>query len=387
MSSRASAAWTRDHLARLVEREATTAPPLDANEVVRILPRHDIWDVWPVRKTDGAISSIAGGELWVALSAPATGHPDARHDVTRLRLLAKHDGSWADLGDLFPDGASLGSREWAGSAVHGPGDGAVTIFYTAAGRRGESRRTFVQRIAQATGRLVAEGPTIRLTDWSEHRESVEADGVVYLPAEEEHGEPGFIRAFRDPFFFRDPGSGRDHLLFTGSLAGAKTDFNGAVGLAEADDERWSAWSLRPPLLHADGVNNELERPHVVVHSARYYLFFSTQRRTFHPAVSGPTGLYGFVAPSLLGPYEPVNESGLVVQNPPEEPFQAYSWLVLNDLRAVSFVDFHSLGGRRPQELDFQRAEDRRLFGGTLAPVLQLRLDGARAWIEAAPARL
>ena len=373
-------AWTRRHIARLVERADTTAPLIRASDVIRILPGYDLWDLWPLREPDGAVSSIANGELWIALSAPATAPPDARHDVARLCLLARREGRWSDLGSVFPDGASLGSREWAGSAVHGPGGDSVTVFYTAAGRRGEQRRTFAQRIAQATGHLVVADPTIELTDWGEHRESVQPDETLYVRAEEEHGEPGFIKAFRDPFFFRDPASGRDHLLFTGSLAGAKTEFNGAVGLAEALDDRWSRWSLRPPLLHADGVNNELERPHIVVHEGQYHLFFSTQRRTFHPAVSAPTGLYGFVGPSLLGPYEPINESGLVLQNPPEEPFQAYSWLVLNDLRAVSFVDFHSLRGRHPDDLDFRSDEDRRRFGGTIAPILQLGLDASRAWI-------
>jgi levansucrase len=378
----APSAWTRRHLARLAETAGTTAPLVRANEVVRILPDYDLWDVWPVREPDGAVSSIARGELWIALSAPAIGHPDVRHDIARLRLLGKRGGRWTDTGPVFPDGGSLGSREWAGSAIHRSADSSLTVFYTAAGRRGERRRTFVQRIAQATGRLVVTDSAIELADWSDHRESVQADGAIYVRAEEEHGEPGFIKAFRDPFFFRDPRSGRDYLLFTGSLGYAKTDFNGAVGIAEAVDDSWSRWSLLPPLLHADGVNNELERPHVVFHDGRYYVFFSTQRRTFHPAVSGPTGLYGFVGASLLGPYEPLNESALVVQNPPEEPFQAYSWLVLNDLRAVSFVDFHSLGGRRPEDFDPADDDARTAFGGTPAPVLQLALDGSRAWIEA-----
>lgn len=381
MRWRAPTAWTREHLARLVESAATTAPLIRPSDVVRILPDYDVWDVWPVREQTGEISLIAGCELWMGLSAPATGHPDARHDLARLRLLSKRDGDWTDLGALFPEGASLGSREWAGSAVHRSGDRSVTVFYTAAGRRGERRRTFVQRIAQATAQVVVGGAGLELREWGEHRASVDADDDVYVRAEEEEGVPGFIKAFRDPFFFRDPATGRAHLLFAASLASAATDFNGAIGMAEALDEGWSRWSLRPPLVHGDGVNNELERPHVVVHDQRYYLFFSTQRRTFHPAVTGPTGLYGFVGSGLVGPYEPINESGLVFQNPPEEPFQAYSWLVLNDLRAVSFVDFHSLGGRRPHDPDFDAEAARSLFGGTVAPVLQLGLEGARAWIE------
>jgi levansucrase len=137
--------------------------------------------------------------------------------------------------------------------------------------------------------------------------------------------------------------------------------------------------LRPPLVTADGVNNELERPHVVVHGGRYYLFFSTQRRTFHPDVTGPTGLYGFVAERFSGPYRAVNGSGLIVQNPPDEPSQAYSWLVLNDLRVASFVDSYALGGRALAEIEAEGpAASRRHFGGTMAPMLRLVLDGDEA---------
>ena len=62
-------------------------------------------------------------------------------------------------------------------------------------------------------------------------------------------------------------------------------------------------------------------------------------------------LYGFVAPALAGPWEPVNGSGLVLRNPEAEPLQAYSWLVLPDLRVTSFVDCHSLAGREFRSLD------------------------------------
>ena len=119
----------------------------------------------------------------------------------------------------------------------------------------------------------------------------------------------------------------------------------------------------------------------MVRDGRYYLFFSTQQRTFHPDVSAPTGLYGFVGRTVLGPYEPLNGSGLVLRNPPEEPFQAYSWLVLNDLRTVAFVDSYGLHGRHPDELEAEgEASVRRHFGGTMTPVMQLGVDGDRAWI-------
>ena len=151
---------------------------------------------------------------------------------------------------------------------------------------------------------------------------------MYLPADEREGEPDHIRAFRDPAWFRDPADGRAYLLVAASVAWEE-GFTGAVALAAADG---GGWSLRPPLVVADGINHELERPHIVVHRSRYYLFFATQRHNFHPPGSAPTGLYGFVAPSPTGPYEPLNGSGLAIGNPSSEPDQAYAWWVLPDLR-------------------------------------------------------
>jgi levansucrase len=369
-------AWTREHLARSRD-DGAVAPVIGHGDVAPVLAGHDAWDVGPIRLPDGEIAPLGPGEVWLVLSAPATGDPGGRHDRARLRLAARGDDGWRDLGNVFADGASLGTREWAGSAVYWPSSETVTVFYTAAGRRGEHGRSFQQRIASATARVDGAGGGPLLTGWSDHREVIRADGAIYQPADEADGEPGFIKAFRDPFFFCDPADGRNHLLFTGSLAGATSDFNGAIGLATADGA--DGFALRPPLVTADGVNNELERPHVVVHGGRYYLFFSTQRRTFHPDVTGPTGLYGFVAERFSGPYRAVNGSGLIVQNPPDEPSQAYSWLVLNDLRVASFVDSYALGGRALAEIEAEGpAASRRHFGGTMAPMLRLVLDGDEA---------
>ncbi|MEV1202418.1 glycoside hydrolase family 68 protein [Microbispora rosea] len=130
--------------------------------------------------------------------------------------------------------------------------------------------------------------------------------------------------------------------------------------------------VRPPLLVADGVNHEIERPHVVVHGSSYYLFFCTHRHSFHPPGSAPTGLYGFVAPSLTGPYTPLNGSGLVLGNPAEQPDQAYAWVVLPDLKVVGFVNYRSTGGADPWQAG--PAEARAAFGGTIAPVLELILN-------------
>jgi levansucrase len=185
-----------------------------------------------------------------------------------------------------------------------------------------------------------------------------------LPADAHDGAPGEIKAFRDPAYFRDPADGSEWLAFTASLAGSQSRFNGAFGLARKGA---SGWVLTPPCLHAEGVNNELERAHLVFHGKHYYAFWSTQSATFAPGLRhAPGGLYGMVADSMAGPWRPLNGSGLVLANPADRPLQTYSWFVDADLRACSFVDLLPDGS----------------FGGVPAPLMQLELDGDRAALRA-----
>jgi levansucrase len=181
---------------------------------------------------------------------------------------------------------------------------------------------------------------------------------------------GAIKAFRDPFYFADPADGSRYLLFTGSAAGASTDFNGVIGAARADADAPTGWRTLAPLISANGLNNELERPHVVTREGSYYLFWSTQGHVFDPTgPTGPTGLYGMASGNMAGPWRPLNETGLVFANPPEVPRQAYSWLVLPDLKVISFVDDWGSG---------EPSESGRRFGASFAPVLRLALDGDSA---------
>lgn len=369
--------WTSEHVASIGSDGAS--PPVIVAGDLRAVPGLDLWDPWPVRQVDGGIARHDGDELWVALSCPASGHPGERHDRARLRLLTLGAGGARDLGDLFPPGASLGSREWAGWAEHDPAAGTVEVLYTAAGRRGEPRPTFEQRIVGSRGILEHVAGSLRPGGFEQHDETIRADGSWYLVAAESVGEPGFIKAFRYPFVFRDQRTDDRHLLFTASDAQARSKFSGAIGHAVATGDGPADWRLAAPLLSADGVNNELERPHIVARDGLLYLFFSTQARTFAPGLSGPTGLYGFVADDLIGPWVPLNGSGLVFRNPPSEPAQAYSWLVLDDLRVVSFVDSFAMGGRTPEQLEAEGdVAVRAHFGGAIAPTVEIELDGDRA---------
>jgi levansucrase len=366
--------WTGDHVASIGSQSIPEAPIITAADVAPILAGHDLWDIWPVQAVDGSVAAITGGQLWMILSAPQMEDPGMRHDVARTRMLFRRDGLWSDCGLLFPDELNPGSREWSGAARYDADTNRITAYFTAAGRRDAAEHSFEQRLFQTSGSLDLSGPMPRVRDWTTPKRLVENDGAYYVDLAIDQGVPGNIRGFRDPYWIRDPADGQDYILFTGSKAGSLHTYNGVVGIARATNDP-EFFELLPPIISADGVCNELERPHVVIRDGLFYVFWSSQNSVFAPdGPQGPTGLYGMVAPSLHGPFEPLNGTGLVVCNPVAEPRQGYCWQVLDTLEVISFIDHWGLEGRDIfAEPDLQRKQ----FGGTIAPMLRIELDGNR----------
>jgi len=292
------------------------------------------------------------------LTAPDRGDPALRHFEAKIHWIERSGSSWVDLGPVLPDFAVPYEREWAGSALLD--GGVVTLFFTAAGTAVQARG-YQQQLWQASAACSTDDGLPG--EWSVPAPCFAGYGEDYMPANVHDGAPGTIKAFRDPAYFRDPADGAEYLAFTASLAASGSAFNGAFGLARRGA---SGWVLIPPCLHADRVNNELERAHLVFHAKHYYAFWSTQTGTFAPELRyAPEGLYGMVAESMQGPWQPLNGSGLVLANPPDRPLQTYSWFVDAALTVCSFVDMLPDGQ----------------FGGVPAPLLQLALDGDRASVR------
>lgn len=343
---------------------------IERGDVRQVLPDLDLWDCWPLQHEDGRTVHSEGREWWFFLSAPQLRDPAARHDQARIRLLSHDrlatDGQkWRDHGAVLTRAATPGTREWAGSAVLRDDGQSVALFFTAVGRKDEPF-SFEQRIFCVSGLFGPSGPT----GWQSPREIVQADGVRYFRGTQREGQPGQIKGFRDPAWFRDPHTGTRHLLFTASAAGSPHSHDGLVGIATLQDGQWV---LGDPLVDAIGVNNELERPHIVVRDGLYYLFWSTQRSVFATdRNAGPTGLYAMVAPALVGPWRPVNDIGLVACTPRAEPTQTFSWWVTGDDEVWSFIDHWGLRGRSvASEPDLARST----FGGCPAPVFRLKFKG------------
>jgi levansucrase len=356
--------WTAKHLATPQPASASMIPLVTAPRRGQLDEARVYWDMWPLQGPDGMPACLAGREMWMALTAPQRGDPALRHFEAKIHWLERRGGEWADCGPVLPDFPVPYEREWAGSALLA--DGAVTLFFTAAGTAARPGG-YQQSLWASSAPLGTDGWP---QGWHAPAPLIARPSPLYQPADAHEGAPGTIKALRDPAYFRDPADGGEYLAFTASLGGSASAFNGAFGLAR---KQAGEWQLLPPLIAADGVNNELERAHLVYHQGRYYAFWSTQRHTFAPHLrAAPTGLYGMVADSLLGTYRPLNGSGLVLANPVSEPHQTYSWFVDASLQVCSFVDFHGLGG---DAIPAAPAAANAAFGGVPAPLLRLAIDG------------
>jgi levansucrase len=379
--------WTRDQAASIERRHGNVAPPA-GSPTIDPFPDIHIWDTWLLRDRHGEIADVDGWRLAFSLTAPADLLPGKRHDVAEIRCFYSADGTrWHDAGPVFGDDA-LGQRQWAGSALYDDGD--LYLYYTAAGDETAAEMTYTQRIAVAHGGTVttsAEG--VELAGPWTHETLLTPDGEWY---ETEDQSRGMIYTFRDPWFFEDPATGETYLLFEGNAPaparpgdGAETDrrreFNGCIGVAVSESGDPLSWELRPPLLDAVEVNQELERPHVVVADGRYYLFVCSHVHTFAPGVTGPDALYGFVADAFDGEFRALNGSGLVATNPPSAPFQAYSWMAFahdEEVLVQSFLNYYDFAGDSLDAIaDLSEADQRERFGGTLAPALRLAVEGDR----------
>lgn len=341
-----------------------------------VAPGYYVWDSWPVRNRDGSIARIDGKYVMISLTSRDTVGPSQRTPLSTWRYFVSDDGSdWQLAGEVFENSDPVGRAQWAGSMMYDESTGNVYAFYTAI--TGEPvtdltgyERT-IQRIGMAVGEIASTGEGVEFRNWQQHRVILEPEGDIYeLP--ENADTVGVVYAFRDPFYYQDPQTGRDFILFTANEAGDTPLLNGVVGIAVAESNSLDNWRLLPPLIKAPGVSAQLERPHIINTNGLYYLFFSTHAFTFAESITGYEGLYGFGAATLFGEYVPLNGTGLVAANPPIVGAQSYSFLAL------------PAAPGRTQVLSFLNFVDGRAWL-TFAPTFGVTLDGYDTVISSANA--
>jgi levansucrase len=398
-----TAVWTRAQALKVRLDPTNTKPkippdfPVMSNEVW-------VWDTWPLTNLNTEPISYQGWNIIFSLVAPRTIGFTERHQVATIGFFYSRDAkSWRYGGTVFPGGRTqaLGTRQWAGSAVL-TGD-EVNLFYTASGSReglpfeealndpnwlfGDTE----QRLAHATARIRADenGVWFAGRSFRNSRIIAEADGRMYQTEGQSRGAP-IIYAFRDPFAFRDRVDGEIYIAFEGNTAGragqhtctsreigpvppghevpaASNLYTGNIGLARATSANLRRWQLLAPLVSANCVNQQLERPHFVFHEGKYYLFTISHTGTYAPGLSGPDGVYGFIGPSLRSDYKPLNASALVLGNPADAPFQQYSEYVMPNWLVEAFID------NVPTPTGIRE-------GGTLAPTIQLGVEDSNTYV-------
>ncbi|MBO1513484.1 glycoside hydrolase family 68 protein [Metabacillus bambusae] len=390
--------WTREDVSNLTINAQNTAPEIKKDELVEMTSESYIWDSWPLQEKNGHPAVVNGFKIIFALSVPNDVLPGKRHDTAEIHYFFSKDGkSWESGGPVFKDGDALGSRQWAGSSIVHK-DGKLQIFYTATGDKNETQLSYDQRVATATADITTTNTSVTFENWSDHEIILEPDGEYYQ-TNEQTGPEESSYAFRDPYFFQDPKTGEEYLLFEANSAGKLEDrsyndeyigsvkfrqnhenpesskaFNGSIGIAKASNQGLSKFNILPPLLEANYVNDELERPSVIVKGNNYYLFAKTHSEKFATGLHAPEGLYGFTSDSLFGGYQPLNESGLVIANPTDNPYQAYSWMVMPNGTVTSFVNYVNVDGKDIYEIGEQSPDyQMEHFGGMLAPSLKLSL--------------
>jgi levansucrase len=410
VSWESTATWTVDAAREIERTDDNTAPVID--DLNEVAPNLHVWDSWPLRNRDGSVACVNGYSILFSLTSADGLLPGKRHDVAEIRYFYSQDGQdWELGGPVFIPGRPKGNRQWASSAVYDQDTEEVFMFYTATGRESVVENssppaedlTYEQRLALAEGVTLETSETgVEFAGQWDHSIILTADGDLYQTMDQ--AGDGIIYSFRDPWYFEDPNTGEQYLIFEGNtpindgetpceskaldegdylsgVAAGGANFNGSVGVAvsTADDDM-SEWELRPPLLDAVCVNQQLERGNMMVMDDKYYLFFDSHKFTFAEGIDGPDGMYGFVADSFHGDYEPLNEGGLVIGNPEEEPFQTYSWMPLpygeGQMAVTSYDNYNDLpkGSDLRNLRNLPREAQQAAFGGTLAPTLILSVD-------------
>ena len=155
------------------------------------------------------------------------------------------------------------------------------------------------------GKLKANAKGVSFTGFQTHHELLKPDGKWY-----QNGAQNPFYNFRDPFTFKDPANpGKTYMVFEGNTATVRgtpactaedlgyrpgdpyaedletvRNSNARlqmanVGLAVATNDDLSSWKFLPPILSANCVTDQTERPQIYMKDGKYYLFTISHRST------------------------------------------------------------------------------------------------------------
>ncbi|WP_336946247.1 glycoside hydrolase family 68 protein [Asaia sp. HN010] len=389
-----------------------------------------IWDTWTLIDKTAHQFSYNGWEVIFALVADRNAgfEFEQRHWHARIGYFYRRaniktnrrpsNGGWIYGGHLIPEGSQdklylPGSynalSQWSGSSrLIDAKDNKVSLFYTSMAFNRDSNGNYTTApnaiIVQSIGNIHADFNHVWFTGFTNHTPLLTPDGLMY-----QNGQQNKLFNFRDPFTFEDPKHpGKNYMLFEGNsprpansascseadlgfrpgeqngealktvLASGAAYSRASIGLAVADNKDLSKWHFLKPIITANCVNDQTERPQLYLKDGKYYIFTISHRTTYAPGVDGPDGLYGFVGDGIRSDFAPLNGGGLVIGTPTnlnvlqgsddnpyflQDPhaFQSYAAYVMPNGLIESFIQ--SVGSR---------------MGGSLAPTVRININAAEA---------
>lgn len=313
-----------------------------------------IWDFWV---------AIDGPDVHLFhLQAPRSlGDPELRHrNATVGHAVSRDLRTWTEMPTALPagpPGAFDDLATWTGSVLrHGD---RWHMLYSGISSAEDGA---VQRIGRAT--------SADLVTWERHGAILEADPRWYetlgAGAAEEH--------WRDPWAFRDPATGRFHVLVCARAATGPADGRGVIGHAWSDD--LEAWEVGPPL-SVPGELRQLEVPQLVRLGGAWRVLFSATEgdhsaaRLARRGVRAEGGTHALTGDARLGPFALDRDD-----------------FVLGDARGSWYAGRVVEHGGAPWLLAWRRHDDDGSFVGELGDPMSLEIgaDGWPAVVAASDAR-
>ncbi len=417
--------WTREMASKIKATPKNTPPAINLAKVRPLMPGHHVWDNWYLMTWANELASVLGFKVIIALARPVDDEESAH---ARIVYFYSADGEhYTAGGSLFDAPLFDDCQEWSGSTVLRR-DGKVQTFYTVASayeKDGvfQTRQRFATAIQEVAPITDESGAVtgIRFESPSYHDLLAEPDGVLYETVDQaavrelmlgtkhsraDGSDQTENSCWRDILYYECPRTGRRFGIFEANTASVcpaggvsranigGADFepdyqptiddlkaNGCIGILEFKDDNNTYVELMPPLLVANLVTDEIERINVIDHDGHVYLFCvgHGNKNTLvdhDDSLTNRDYLLGFRGKTLFGPFEPMNESGVLIQQKSAgAPYAGqeqneqymYSWkLVPTDKAGVFDVIAYA---------NYSTVDGKVVPVKTAAPTLQIRING------------
>lgn len=321
----------------------------------------DVWDSWPVQDAGtGYVSNYHGYQLVIAMM----GIPNSPYGDNHIYLLYNKYGDndfshWRNAGSIFGTKENNVFQEWSGSAIVN-NDGSIQLFYTL--NDTSDYKLNDQKLATATLHLNVNDNGVSISSVDNNHVLFEGDGFHYQTYQQfadgaDHKDDDYC--LRDPHVVQLENGDRylvfeantgtedyqsDSQIYNWANYGGDDSFNlqnffkllnnkkdrklaaeanGALGILKlkGDQTNPQVQEVYSPLVSALMASDEVERPDIVKLGDKYYLFSATRvswgsdselTDKDNRIVGDNVAMIGYVADSLMGPYKPLNVSGVVL---------------------------------------------------------------------------